>query len=95
MKLTRFELELRHKIYLGGYETIDPCVRVSADLTEEDAKDMEGVRKAVFKEVSELWTREVLDELRLVHKRRAGQELSSSDKLPTVMNAFKEMAKNT
>lgn len=69
---------------------MEPCIRLCADLDPDE--DLESARKYVAGEAQKLWTREVIEELRMVHKRRNGAEVKD-DKLPGLMQSFKEMAK--
>lgn len=91
--IRRIEVEIRHKIFLGGFEVIEPCVRLCADLDPGD--DLDEARKVVAKEVHALWAREVIEELRLVNKRRGHEPPPSNDKLPGLMTAFKDIVKAT
>lgn len=91
MKVTRIEVQISHKIFVGGFETIEPCIRLCAEL--DPGEDLEEARKIVASEAQKMWAKETIEELRLVHKRRNGGELPSNDKLPGLMTAFKEMAK--
>lgn len=91
MKYKTLEIELKHKIYIGGYETIEPTVRATAELEEGDT--LETARAVIAKDLQALWAKEVIEELRLVHKRRAGAEVKG-DTLPQLMPAFKELVKS-
>ena len=93
MKISRIEIQLSHKIFVGGFETIEPCIRLCADL--DPGENLDEARKLVAAEVQKLWAKEVIEELRIVHKRRNGTELPSNDKLPGLMQSFKEMAKGS
>lgn len=88
MKITKVEREIRHKIYVGGYETIEPCLRMTAELEEGD--DPKEALKILNAELIPAWSREVLGEIRMVHQRR-GMETPENDKVPQLMGAFKEM----
>lgn len=88
MKITRIEREIRHKIFLGGFETIEPCLRISADLEEGD--DPQEAIKEIDKAIVPMWVKEVLSEIRLTLKRR-GDHIPENDKLPLVMAGFKTL----
>jgi hypothetical protein len=93
MKLERFSVEIRYKIFLGGYEVIEPVVTQSCVLEGEELKDIEGVRKQIHKVLEEAWVKEALDQLRLVHKVRTGKEPPKDDKVPALMNSLKIISK--
>lgn len=90
MKIKRIEREVRHKIFVGGFETIEPCIRLSAELDEgedphEALKELDGI-------IMPMWAKEVLAEIRTVHKRR-GDEVPENDKVSQLMGAFKDMVR--
>lgn len=91
MKITKIERELSHKIFVGGFETIQPTIRVTAELEATD--DPDEARKALDQVVEAMWVKECLGELRLVHKRRNPNEPVKEDKLPMLMETFKGMVK--
>ena len=91
MMIKRMEIEFHHKMYVGGYENIESSIRLAADL--DDSDDLEEARKTISKELQSLWAREMIEELRIVNKRRAGQEVKD-DKLSVLMPAFKDMVKS-
>lgn len=90
MKIKTVEREIRHKIFLGGYETIEPCLRLTAEL--EDGDDPDAARKELDKIIVPMWAKEVLGEIRLVLKRR-GDHIPENDRVPQLMGSFKEMIK--
>lgn len=91
MKIEKIEREVRHKIFMGGFETIEPCVRLTAVLEAGD--DPEEARKELSKIAIGMWAKEVLAEIRLVHKRR-GDNPPDNDKTPQLMGAFKDLVKS-
>lgn len=90
MKVTRIEREISHKIYLGGYETIEPTLRLSAELEEGDT--VESALKELDAVIMPLYAREVLAEIRHVHRRR-GDDVPASDKLPALLGSFKDIVR--
>ena len=94
MKITKIEMEFKHKLYLGSYETIEPSVKLSADI--DPGEDLETVRAALSQELQTLWAREVSEELRLVDRRRGlNGSRSQSDKVPELSASFEEILKVT
>lgn len=90
MKISRIEREIRHKIFVGGYETIAPTVRLTADL--EDGDDPIAALEELDAIIVPMWTNEVIDEIKLVHRRRSGN-VPENDKLPDLLGSFKAMAR--
>ncbi len=81
LKIQKIEREIRHKIFMGGYETIEPCLRLTAVL--DDGDDPEEARKELDGIIQPMWAKEVLGEIRMVHKRR-GDQVPSEDALAVV-----------
>jgi len=92
MKITKLEVEITQKIYLGGFETVEPSIRITAELDPGDT--LEGARKILADEAHKLWVVEALEEIRMVHRRRGPEFFSMNDKLPEVMNSLKGMVGN-
>lgn len=57
---------------VGNYESIQPTLRMVAELDE--GEDASAARRELDRVVEAEWSRIVLQELRDVHKRRAGRE---------------------
>jgi len=91
MKIRRIEREVRHKIFVGGFDTIEPCLRLTAELDE--GEDLDAARKELDSIIMPMWAKEVLSEIRLVHKRR-GDSPPENDKTVQLMGAFKEILRN-
>lgn len=68
MRVTRIEREIAHKIFLGGYETIEPKLRMVAEL--DDGDDVEEVQMMLDQMLEMAWVKEAISELRMVRKRR-------------------------
>lgn len=88
MKIRRIEREVCHRIFVGGFETIEPRVRLAADL--EDGDNLEEALSELDAALYVIWTKEVLAEIRLVHKRR-GNALPEDNKIPDLMQGFKAL----
>jgi len=90
MKIVRVEREISHKINIGGFETICPTIRLTAELDEDDSRS--GAIAELNEVILEAWSKLALEEMRIVHKRR---NLAPVDKDPErldhVIAAYKEM----
>lgn len=86
MIIKRIEREISHKINLGNFESIQPTIRIVADLEEGD--DPAEAKKMLDKAVEEEWIRTALKELRQVVERRRGIEIKD-DKSLAQMNGLK------
>ena len=92
MHISRVERELSHKIYVGGYESISPTVRLFATLSSDE--NPEDALKLIDSQIEGMWYREVIKELRLVIKRRTVVPVKD-DKSPQLLGVFKSVLVDT
>ncbi len=90
MKIVKIEREVAHKIFVGGFETIQPTLRMTALLDEGD--DYEKVLAMLDEVLTKEWSKVAVHELRLVAKRRGGNPIEN-DQVPDLMQAFKMQLK--
>lgn len=88
MKIVRIEREMKHKLFLGGFETIEPQVRLVAEVPE--GADLEAVMGELGVVTQELWTQQVVEDLRFAHRMR-GTHLPEDDKLQGLMRNAKKL----
>ncbi len=88
MKLLKLTRTSTHKLFIGGYETIEPSVSLTAELEEGDT--LEDANLQLNSLLEEAHISATMHELRLVAKRRRGQVVEK-DKVPELIGAMKTM----
>jgi hypothetical protein len=82
MKIIRIEREISQHIATSKYESITPSLRLVAEIT--DGEDYAVAIKELEAAAVVEWNKAVLNELRMVAKRREGAAVIE-DKLPGLM----------
>ena len=88
MKIVRIEREISNKVFIGGYETVSPSVRLVAEF-DSRMEDPVEVATQLGRIVEDLWVCALQEDIELAMKRRtASGQVWSDDKLLGLVTAI-------
>lgn len=77
MKLVRIEREISSKVFVGGYETVEPKIRVVGELDSDD--NLDEAFKLIDAAAQSMWAAALAEDIAVVSKRRTASSTTWSD----------------